>query len=59
MNVSYVYQQPYQMAIWLRDNTPEDALVAVHDVGLMRYLGERSTLDMVGLDNPRGSSILA
>lgn len=52
MNVSYVYQQPYQMASWLRDNTSEDSLVAVHDVGLMRYLGERSTLDMVGLTTP-------
>ncbi|MEL6404572.1 MAG: hypothetical protein AAFR81_09435, partial [Chloroflexota bacterium] len=52
LNVSYVYQQPYQMGLWLRDNTPEDARVAVHDVGLMRYVGERETLDMVGLTTP-------
>jgi len=51
-NVAYVYQQPYQMALWLSDNTPEDAVVAVHDVGLMRYMGNRSTLDMVGLTTP-------
>ncbi len=51
-NVGYVYAQPYQMALWLRANTAEDALVAVHDVGLMRYLGGRSTLDMVGLTTP-------
>lgn len=56
MNVSYVYQQPYQMGIWLRDNTPEDSIVAVHDVGLMRYIGERSTLDMVGLTTPGAAS---
>lgn len=49
MNVSYVHQQPFQMAVWLRENTPDEALVAVHDVGLMRYLGERNTLDIVGL----------
>jgi hypothetical protein len=52
LNVSYVYQQPYQMALWLRENTPENAIVAVHDVGLMRYIGERSTLDIVGLTTP-------
>lgn len=52
VNVRYVYQQPYQMALWLRENTPEDARIAVHDVGLMRYMGERETLDMVGLTTP-------
>src|SRR5690606_19680699 len=56
MNVSYVYQQPYQMGIWLRDNTSEDALIAVHDVGLMRYVGERNTLDIVGLTTPNAAS---
>ena len=52
LNVGYVYQQPYQMALWLRENTPEDAVIAVHDVGMMRYMGERNTLDMVGLTTP-------
>lgn len=56
MNVSYVYQQPYQMALWLRENTPESAIVAVHDVGLMRYAGERNTLDIVGLTTPNAAS---
>ncbi len=48
-NVNYVYQQPYLMSQWLQANTPDDALIAVHDVGLMRYAGERDTLDIVGL----------
>lgn len=52
LNVDYVYQQPLQMAHWLQANTPEDAVVAVHDVGMMRYMGERTTLDMVGLTTP-------
>jgi hypothetical protein len=52
LNVGYVYQQPYQMALWLRENTPEDAVIAVHDVGMMRYMGERTTLDIVGLTTP-------
>ncbi len=48
-NVGYVQAQPLQMARWLAANTPEDATVAVHDVGVMRYIGERRTLDIVGL----------
>jgi hypothetical protein len=52
LNVGYVYQQPYQIALWLRENTPEDAVIAVHDVGMMRYMGERTTLDIVGLTTP-------
>ncbi|MEO0560566.1 MAG: hypothetical protein AAF125_00530 [Chloroflexota bacterium] len=49
LNVGYLRAQQIPMAQWLRDNTQEDAVVAVHDVGLMRYLGERTTIDMVGL----------
>jgi len=49
LNVSYVYKQPYQMALWLEANTPQDSVVAVHDVGMMRYMGGRTTLDIVGL----------
>jgi hypothetical protein len=52
LNVTYVYLQPLQMARWLRANTPPDAVVAVHDTGLLRYLGERTTIDMAGLTTP-------
>lgn len=52
LNVRYVYQQPYQMALWLDENTPSDSVVAVHDVGMMRYIGGRTTLDIVGLTTP-------
>ncbi|NDJ35467.1 MAG: hypothetical protein GYB64_12440 [Chloroflexi bacterium] len=38
-----------RMANWLQANTNPDALVAVHDVGIMRFYGERPTLDVVGL----------
>ena len=52
LNVDYVYLQPLQMARWLQANTPADAVIAVHDVGMMRYLGDRTTLDIVGLTTP-------
>ena len=49
LNVGYINAQPLPMARWLAANAPEDAVVAVHDVGMMRFLGGRTTLDMVGL----------
>jgi hypothetical protein len=49
LNVGYVAAQPLPMADWLRANTAPDDVIAVHDVGMMRYRGERTTLDMVGL----------
>lgn len=52
VNVGYVRDQPLAMARWLSENTPPDAVIAVHDVGMMRYMGERTTLDMVGLTTP-------
>lgn len=55
INIHYVYQQPYQMALWLQANTPEDATIAVHDTGMMRYMGGRTTLDIVGLTTPRAA----
>jgi hypothetical protein len=52
LNVGYVYAQPYQMARWLAAHTETDAVIAVHDVGMMRYVGGRTTLDIVGLTTP-------
>lgn len=52
VNLDNIMAQPLPMARWLAENTPEDALVAVHDVGMMRYVGNRRTLDMVGLTTP-------
>jgi hypothetical protein len=52
LNVSYVYLQPLQMARWLQANMPPDAVIAVHDTGLLRYEGGRTTIDVVGLTTP-------
>lgn len=49
MNARSVAAQPLAMARWIAANTAPDALIAVHDVGMIRYLGGRTTHDMVGL----------
>lgn len=48
-NAAGVAAQPLAMARALPTLTPPDAVIAVHDVGMMRYIGQRTTLDMVGL----------
>jgi hypothetical protein len=55
LNVNYVYLQPLQMARWLNTNTPQNAVIAVHDTGMMRYVGGRTTIDIVGLTTPRAA----
>jgi hypothetical protein len=52
LNVRYVVAQPLSMARWLAAHTPPAAVVAVHDAGMMRYMGGRTTLDIVGLTTP-------
>ena len=52
LNVGYIAAQPLPMAQWLDANTPPDAVVAVHDTGSLRYIGNRTTIDIVGLTTP-------
>ncbi len=51
-NVRIVREQQVPMARWVRENLPQDARVGVHDVGLVRYFGERAVYDVVGLATP-------
>ncbi|MCC7358790.1 MAG: hypothetical protein IT317_04905 [Anaerolineales bacterium] len=37
------------LALWLRAHTPPEALIAAHDIGVIRYFGEHDTVDVVGL----------
>ncbi len=48
-NIYVVTHQQVAMARWVDENLPSDARVGVHDVGVMRYIGNRATYDMVGL----------
>lgn len=38
--------------MWIKKNTPEDAIIAVHDIGAIGYYGNRKLIDMVGLVTP-------
>lgn len=51
-NVTVVRDQQVAMARWVRANLPEEARVGAHDVGLVRYFGDRALYDVVGLTTP-------
>lgn len=44
-----VSQQQLVLADWIHDHLSSDARVGVHDTGAIRYVGQRSTYDMIGL----------
>lgn len=50
-------RQQWPLAQWLRQFTPPGATVAVHDVGVMRFIGERRTIDVVGLTTAGFSTV--
>ena len=41
------------VAEYLRDETPADAVIAVHEIGVFGYYGERRLLDLGGLVSPQ------
>ena len=50
--VKNINEQQVQIGIWLRDNTPEDAVFAIHDAGALRFFSGRSVIDLAGLVTP-------
>ena len=40
------------MGHWIRQNIPEDAVIAINDVGAITYFGNREIIDTVGLTTP-------
>jgi hypothetical protein len=51
-DVCMINGEMVDVAQWLNANTPEDALVAAHDIGAIGYFGQRPLLDMAGLVTP-------
>jgi hypothetical protein len=52
MDVGFIESQMVDTAQWISQNTPGDALIAVHDIGAMGYFGNRDLVDLAGLVSP-------
>ena len=52
-DVAFVQHEMVDVALWIADNTPVDALVAAHDIGALGYFAPRPLLDLAGLVSPQ------
>lgn len=47
-----VHHRPrFEAAKWLKHNTPQDAVIAMHDAGLIAYFSERKVINLDGVIN--------
>lgn len=52
-DVSIIDNEMVAAAFWIRDNLPDDALLAIHDIGAVGYFAPRpDLLDIAGLVSP-------
>ncbi len=52
LDVAIINTEMVSAAKWIAGNTPDDALIAAHDIGALGYYGERDVLDLAGLISP-------
>jgi hypothetical protein len=50
--VAVIESEMVFVAHWLNQNTPEDVLIAAHDIGAIGYFGDRKLVDLAGLISP-------
>lgn len=51
-DVAVIESEMVAVADWIKHNTPQDAVIAVHDIGAVGYFGDRTLLDLAGLISP-------
>lgn len=51
-DVAFIENEMVNIAHWLNENTPPDALIASHDIGAIGYFTQRPLLDLAGLITP-------
>jgi hypothetical protein len=51
-DVGVIETEMVQTALWVKDNIPDQAVLAVHDIGAMGYFSEHDFYDLAGLINP-------
>lgn len=52
-NAQNIEEMNVALGRWVNESLPPDAVVAVNDAGAIRYFGERTTIDLMGLNDHR------
>ena len=50
--VKNINEMQVDIGLWLRDHTSQDAVIATHDVGAIRFISGRAIIDLAGLVSP-------
>jgi hypothetical protein len=58
-DVAFIEGEMVDVAHWLAENTPPDALIAAHDIGAIGFFSGRPLLDLAGLISPEIIPLLA
>jgi len=58
-DVALINGEMVTTARWIQANTPENALIAAHDIGAIGYFANRHILDLAGLISPEVIPLLA
>jgi hypothetical protein len=48
-DVAFIQTNMVDMALWIRENTPPDAVIAAHDIGALGFWGDRRIVDLGGV----------
>lgn len=51
-NVRLIESEMVKCAQWINQNTPQESLIAAHDIGALGYFGNRRIIDLAGLISP-------
>ncbi len=57
-DVAFIETEMVAGALWIRDNTPPDSIIAAHDIGALGYFTGRRVRDLAGLVDPEIIPIL-
>ena len=52
LDVGVIETEMVDVALWINENIPEDAVVGAHDIGGLGYFGAREIVDLAGLITP-------
>jgi hypothetical protein len=51
-DVAIIKTEMVEVAEWVSENTPDDSIIAAHDIGALGYFGNRPIIDLAGLVSP-------
>jgi hypothetical protein len=51
-DVAIIESEMVDTAKWINVNTPQESVIAAHDIGALGFFGERQILDLAGLISP-------